>query len=99
MAHQQSKVIPISKGKESSLGYPLIEKLLETEDFATINKSFGDAYQKLEAIMKDHTAGLKKQKDARQALRSFELTTELIKHLLEVKHELVKQKNASLKQK
>lgn len=78
--------------KESALGYPLIENLLETEKFDALNKSFADAYQRLETIMLDREAGLKKQKEARKAMRSYELTTDLIKELLKVKYQLLKAK-------
>lgn len=83
---------PASGQKESSLGYQMIERLLENEDFTALNKSFADAYQRLEKLMADREAGLKKQKDARKAMRAYELTTDLIKELLKVKYQLLKSK-------
>lgn len=83
---------PGAQTKESALGYPLIENLLETEQFDVLNKTFADAYQRLETIMMDREAGLRKQKDARKAMRAYELTTELIKELLKVKYQLLKAK-------
>ena len=83
--------------KESVLGYPLIESLLETEKFEALNKSFAEAYQKLETMMLDREAGLKKQKDARKAMRAYELTTDLIKELLKIKYQILKAKENSKK--
>ena len=81
--------------KVTTLGYPHIEQLLETENFETINKSFAEAYDKLEVMMKDRAAGLKKQKDAQKAMQAYELTVELINELLKVKREIAKQRGKS----
>ena len=80
------------KPKVTTLGYPHIEQLLETENFETVNKSFAEAYDKLEAIMKDRSAGLKKQKDAQKSMQAYELTVELINELLKIKREIAKQR-------
>jgi hypothetical protein len=71
-----------------SLGYPHIEALLETENFSSVNKSFGEVYQKLETIMKDRSAGLKKQKNAQKAIVGYELTVGLMNELLKIKKEM-----------
>jgi len=76
--------------QDSGLGYPHIEELLEKEDFERINKSFAEAYQTLEKIMKDTSGGLKKQKAAQKAMKSYELTTELMNELLQIKAQIVK---------
>lgn len=91
MTHQNVRPRP-QPAKESALGYPLIENLLETEKFDALNKSFADAYQRLETLMMDREAGLKKQKEARKAMRAYELTTDLIKELLKIKYQLLKAK-------
>lgn len=71
-----------------SLGYPHIEALLETENFTPVNKSFGEAYQKLETIMKDRSVGLKKQKNAQKAIVGYELAVGLMNELLKIKKEM-----------
>ncbi|MBF0106321.1 MAG: hypothetical protein HQM16_13465 [Deltaproteobacteria bacterium] len=83
--------------QDPGLGYPQIEKLIEAENFETINKSFAEAYNKLEAIKKDRSGGLKKQKSAQKAMQSYELTTQLINELLQVKYQLIKAKEEEAK--
>lgn len=86
--------------KPPELGYPQIEKLLDSEDFNRLNKSFGEAYHRLEVIQGDVSAGLKKQKAAGRALKAYELTTDLIKELLNIKYHLHKlRRDAAGKQK
>lgn len=72
-----------------TLGYQKIEELLESENFDGLNQSFGEAYQKLQAIMDDKGAGLKKHKEARKAMQAYELTTDLIKELLKLKYQIL----------
>ncbi len=76
--------------KEAGLGYPTIEKLLETEAFDEINKTFGIAYESLEKTTQDNSAGLKKKKSAQKAMQAYELTTELLNELLKIKYQLIK---------
>lgn len=83
----------------TGLGYPLIEKLLETEEFDRINKSFSDTYKRLEKIFQDGSQGLKKQKDARKAMEAYEYTTGLIRELLKVKYEILEQQKSQSKEK
>lgn len=83
-----------NKAQKQSLGYPLIEELLETENFDRLNESFGESYKKLEKIMMDNSEGLKKQKEARKAMEAYELTTELIKELLKVKYQILQAQKA-----
>ncbi|OVE81484.1 hypothetical protein BVY03_03615 [bacterium K02(2017)] len=75
---------------DANLGYPQIEKLIENEDFGTINKSFADAYALLEKIKHDTSGGIKKQKAAQKAMKAYELTTELINELLKIKYQIIK---------
>lgn len=77
--------------KPDSLGYPLIEDLLENENFGRINKSFADGFNRLQTIFTDSSAGLKKQKEARKAMEAYELTTGLIRELLGLKYQIVEQ--------
>lgn len=76
--------------RESGLGYPKVEQLIETEDFESINKSFAESYDKLEKIKEDRSGGLKKQKSAQKAMKAYEMTTQLMNELLQVKYQLVK---------
>ena len=76
-------------------GYPHIEALLESEDFDRINKTFSDAYQKLEKIAKDSSLGLQARKNAQEAMQAYELTAELVKQLLQVKYNIMKQSEQS----
>lgn len=85
--------------QDSGLGYPQIEGLLETEQFEKINKSFADAYERLEKIKKDRSGGLKKQKAAQKAMQAYELTTKLINELLQIKYQIVKMREEEDKKK
>ena len=77
--------------KASRLGYPTIEALLDSEDFDRLNKSFGEAYNKLSALLDNKSAGLKTQKEARAAMKAYELTTDLLKELLKLKYAMQKE--------
>ncbi|HBF13556.1 MAG TPA: hypothetical protein DDW49_09295 [Deltaproteobacteria bacterium] len=93
MAAQQPKSNPSPK---QSMGYPTMEKLLETEDFTQLNQSFKSCYETLERMFKSKAGGgLGKQKQIRQALQAYELTTDLIKYLLEVKKRMVEAAKSS----
>lgn len=83
--------------QKPSLGYPHIEELLEKEDFERLNKSFFDAYERLEKIMKDRSAGLKKQKGAQKAMKAYEMTTELLNELLQIKYQIIKLREGEAK--
>ena len=78
-----------NQSTSGSLGYPMIEGLLETENFEGVNKSFAEAYDKLSKIHLDKGAGLKKQKGARKAMVAYELTTQMIQELLRFKYQLL----------
>lgn len=77
-----------------SAGYPIIEKLIETEDFNKVNKTISASYDTLERMQKNKTGGLKRQKAVRQALKSYDLTIDLIRYLLKTKHEMIAQNQA-----
>ncbi len=68
-------------------GYPNIEKLIDTEDFTELNESFELAYADLLDISK-RKKGLKTQRDAKKAMKSLELTMELLRELLAIKYRL-----------
>ena len=80
-----------SKGTAKfTMGFPLIENLIETENFDDLNKSFLDAYSKLEGISKnDKNATRRKQ--AKKAMKCYEKTMDLLRELLGVKEQMIKQ--------
>lgn len=71
------------------LGYPIIEKLIETEDFNKVNKTMSACYDTLERMLKNKTAGLQKKKHIRQAIKAYDLTIDLIRDLLKIKYEIM----------
>lgn len=70
-----------------SAGYPIVEKLIDTENFDGINDAFEDAYAQLHDIKK-RKKGFKTQKDVKKAMKSLELTLELFRELLAIKYRL-----------
>lgn len=85
-----AKNTPKSNNSNALPGYPLIQNLIETENFEKVNKSMSEAYDTLERQLKQKTGGLKKQKAIRQALKSFDLTIDLIRELLKTKYDMIK---------
>ncbi len=79
----------MSQAEKTSLGYDHIEKLIETENFTNLNKSFAEAYHKLELMFGDVAGGVKKQKEAEKAMKAYELTTDLLNYLLAVKKQVI----------
>ncbi len=79
------------KGSNTLIGYPIIEKLIQTEDFSKVNESVSSCYDTLEKMLKNKTGGLKKQKGIRSALKAYDLTIDLIRELLKTKYELIRQ--------
>ncbi|MBL7685115.1 MAG: hypothetical protein JNK65_03655 [Deltaproteobacteria bacterium] len=72
----------------STTGYPRIERLIDTEDFDPVNKSFTEAYAELEKVARQK-AGLGKAKQAKKAMRAYELSMELLKELLKLKYQMM----------
>ena len=70
-----------------SIGYPNIEKLIDTEDFSGVNGAFEKAYKDLEKVSKEKK-GLKKGREAVKAMKSIERSTQLLRELLEVKYRM-----------
>jgi hypothetical protein len=78
-----------SKSSESiASGYPRIERLIDTEEFDPINKSFAAAYGELEKVVRQK-AGLGKAKLAKKAMRSYELVMDILKELLKLKYQMM----------
>ena len=67
-----------------------MEKLIETEQFEKVNKSFAGCYGILERMLKNKAGGLKKQKEVRSAIQAYDLTVQLVKELLKFKQQLAK---------
>lgn len=83
------------KGKEeaeSAMGpqasYPEIEKLIDSENFDTVNKNFSEAYEALDRISKER-GGLKKSGEAKKAMKAIERVMDLLRELLKLKYQLV----------
>ena len=67
--------------------FPEIEKILQSEDFNKINRSFTAAYGHLEKITKER-GGFGKLRDARKAMKAIERVMDLLRYLLKLKYEL-----------
>ena len=77
---------PTAKTEEKRFGYPHIEALLDSENFDKLNASFSQGYAKLTAVIDNKSSTIKAQKDARLAMKAYELTTDLLKELLKLKY-------------
>lgn len=78
----------VEESEEVTAGYPRIERLVETEDFDAVNRSFGKAFEELQSIAKKKS-GFVKGKQARKAMRAYELTMELFQELLKLKYQML----------
>lgn len=77
-----------ARGRILSAGYPAVEDLIDSENFEALNNTFEQAYQQLEAIAKQRKGGLKRGREARQAMKSIELVMDLLSELLAIKYRL-----------
>mgnify|MGYP000861573436 FL=1 len=84
------------QGKYGQSGYPAVEKLIDTEDFSDLNDAFEAAYAELFELSRQKK-GMKTQRDTKKAMRSLELTMDLLRELLAIKYRL--QEEASRKAK
>lgn len=78
---------PKKEDSNSMVGYPRIERLIDTEEFDSVNKSFATAYGELEKVARQK-AGLGKAKQAKKAMRAYELVMDLLKELLKLKYQM-----------
>lgn len=89
---------PVEAATEGPLAsYPEIEKLIDSENFDTVNKNFSKAYEALDKISRE-AGGLKKSKEAKRAMKSIERVMDLLRELLKLKYQLIeaqKQKKGS----
>ncbi len=76
------------KGKILSAGYPAVEDLIESEDFAAINAVFEKAYQDLEAIARQKGGLGRKSREAKKSIQAIEIVMDLMKELLAIKYRL-----------
>jgi hypothetical protein len=83
-----------AKGVEVSAGYPLIERLIDTENFDGVNSAFEGAYNSLMEQARTKR-GLKKSRDAKKAMYAIELVMSLFKELLEIKYKIQQMLRAS----
>ena len=74
---------------QASLGFPTIERLIEQENFDDLNRIFVEGYESLEKIAQGK-GDLQRKKAAKKAMRSLELTMNLLRDFLSVKEELIK---------
>ena len=75
----------------SYLGYPQLERLIESESFDDLNKTFIGSYEALEKIAKGKGDAARK-KSAKKAMRALEISMDTIRELLKVKDELIRQR-------
>ncbi len=73
--------------KYGSAGYPVVERLIDTEDFNSINGAFERGYGELYELSR-RKRSFKTQKDVKRAMRALELTLELFRELLAIKYRL-----------
>src|SRR3989338_9190891 len=76
-----------TSSKKPSLGYPRVEKLIESEDFKEGNRVFEATYKELDRQGKAKK-GLKTGREAAKAQKAIERVTQLFRELLEVKYRL-----------
>ena len=67
--------------------FPEIERLIESEDFDRINKTFTAAYEELERQTKS-SGGLGRSRDAKKAMKALERVMDLLRELLKVKYQI-----------
>lgn len=86
-----------SKGKTSIAdrarmqGFPAVEALIAGGNFETLNASFRESYEKLSHIAGEGK-GFGRVKEAKKAIRSLELTADLLRHLLQIKQTLIEKR-------
>ncbi len=73
--------------RQATAQFPEIERLVETEDFDRINKSFTAAYEELERLTKAK-GGMGKSRDAKKAMKAIERVMDLLRELLKVKYQI-----------
>lgn len=93
----KEKAVSTASTGKVPLGYPTIEKLIETENFSKVNQTVSACYDKLEKMLKGKSGGLSRQKAIRSALKAYDLTIDLLRDLLKIKYDIIKKKEAEIK--
>lgn len=91
MAHQRKADIQADKMELTvATQFPEIERLLETEEFDKINKSFTAAYEALEKISKGRggVGGSSRNQAARKGMKAIERVMDLLRELLRLKYQI-----------
>ena len=78
------------KGSATSLGYTMVEGLLETEDFNKIHDGYETIKKQAEQIVDSPTQSARNKKRARLAVDAYERALDLLKELLEIKAQMLK---------
>jgi hypothetical protein len=78
------------KGAATSLGYPTIEGLLETEDFTALHDGYESVRKQAEDIMGAPAQSARNKRRARLALEAYDRGLDLLKELLEIKEQMLK---------
>lgn len=86
----------MAEATPKTVGYPNIEKLIDSEDFESVNKEFEKAYKELEKIAAEKK-GIKAQKEAKKGMVALEKVMELLKELLQIKYRLQEEADKQLK--
>lgn len=81
---------PAQEADQAIRQFPEIEKLIESEDFDRINKSFTSAYEELERVSKGK-GGMGKSRDAKKAMKAIERVMDLLRELLKMKYQIQQQ--------
>lgn len=82
------------KAPQLAIGYPAIEALIQTGDFRLLNASFHEMYDKLEHVSIT-SKGFAKIGQAKKALDALELSVDLLRQLLQLKHQMASGRVAS----
>ena len=80
---------PQQKRADTSLGYPTIEGLLETEDFSNLQEGYESAQNEAEKVLSSGQSARTKKR-AKSAVAAFERGLDLLKELLEIKEQMKK---------
>ena len=78
------------KSASTSLGYTMVEGLLETEDFNKIHDGYENIKKQAEEIVESPTQSARNKKRARVAVEAYERALDLLKELLEIKAQMLK---------
>lgn len=89
MMRSQTRATPQANDAERQTiaQFPEIERLIESEDFERVNKTFTSAYEELERLAKSK-GGMGTSRDAKKAMKALERVMDLLRELLKVKYQI-----------